>query len=107
MDQDNKDSDPSNHPSSQLGAPQYKRMVAMHAGKANHDLKHVQIPEELKNGTPLSPMPAKEYVESKYQRDRESASPVRKDSVEKDLMVKITSEIRAKHETHERVNQTT
>ncbi|XP_019226762.1 PREDICTED: phosphoinositide phospholipase C 6-like isoform X2 [Nicotiana attenuata] len=102
MDQDNKDSDPSNHPSSQLGAPQYKRMVAMHAGKANHDLKHVQIPEELKNGTPLSPMPAKEYVESKYQRDRESASPVRKDSVEKDLMVKITSEIRAKHEAHER-----
>ncbi|XP_059302386.1 phosphoinositide phospholipase C 6-like [Lycium ferocissimum] len=98
MDQDNKDTDPSNHRFPQLGGPQYKRMVAMHAGKG----KHAQIPEELKNGNPLSPKPPNEYIESKHQRDRESASPVRKDSVGKDLVVKETSEIKAKHEAHER-----
>ncbi|WMV19884.1 hypothetical protein MTR67_013269 [Solanum verrucosum] len=101
MDHDDKDSDPSNHRSSQLGGPQYKRMVAMHAGKANYDLNNAQIPEELKNGTPLSPKPPKEYVESKHQKVRESASPVRKDSVGNDLLVKETSEIKAKHEVHE------
>ncbi|NP_001293118.1 phosphatidylinositol phospholipase C 7 [Solanum lycopersicum] len=102
MDQDDNDSDPSNHRSSQLGGPHYKRMVAMHAGKANYDLNNAQIPEELKNETPPSPKPPKEYVESKHQKDRESASPVGKDSVGNDLVVKETSEIKAKHEAHER-----
>ncbi|KAK4343593.1 hypothetical protein RND71_036687 [Anisodus tanguticus] len=98
MDQDDKDSAPLNHRSSLLGGPQYKRLVAMHAGK----VKHAQIPEELKNGTPLSPNPPKESIESKHQRDRESASPARKDSVGKDLVVMETSEIKAKHEAHVR-----
>ncbi|CAN4085167.1 unnamed protein product [Withania somnifera] len=104
MDQDDKHSDPSNHRSFQLGAPQYKRMVAMHAGKANYELKHAQIPEELENGTPLSPKMPKEYVDSRNQRDRENASPVKKDSVGKDLVVKETSEIKEKHEAHRKTD---
>ncbi|KAM3320400.1 phosphoinositide phospholipase C 6 [Capsicum chacoense] len=75
IDQDDKDSDLSTHRSSHIGTPRYKRMVAMNAGKANYELKHGQIPEELKDGTPLSPKPPKEYVELNHQTDRESASP--------------------------------
>nr|AIU41540.1 phosphatidylinositol phospholipase C 7 [Solanum lycopersicum] len=66
-------------------------------------LEEFPSPEELKHRIILSTKPPKEYVESKHQKDRESASPVGKDSVGNDLVVKETSEIKAEgQETDER-----
>ncbi|KAJ8528431.1 hypothetical protein K7X08_022123 [Anisodus acutangulus] len=56
-------------------------------------LEEFPSPEELKHRIILSTKPPKEYLESKHHRDIESASPVKKDSVEGDILVKETSEV--------------
>ncbi|KAH0689458.1 hypothetical protein KY289_016816 [Solanum tuberosum] len=62
-------------------------------------LEEFPSPEELKHRIILSTKPPKEYLESKHHRDIESASPVKKDSVEGDILVKEPSEV--KTEGHE------
>lgn len=65
-------------------------------------------PEELKHRIILSTKPPKEYLESKNHRDRdiESASPAKKDSVEGDILNKETSQVTTEgHEADYRVKQ--
>lgn len=87
LDQDDLGSDHFYCQSSHQGAPQYKRMVAINAGKAECGSRHSPTPQELKN-----------------HRNRESESSVRNSL--QDLLVKDTSKILDKgHETDERVKQ--
>lgn len=47
-DQDDEDNDTSNNQSSQKGAPQYKRLIAIRAGKAKHGVKRALKDEVIK-----------------------------------------------------------
>ncbi|CAN4085166.1 unnamed protein product [Withania somnifera] len=47
-DQDDEDNDTSNNQSSQPGAPHYKRLIAIRAGKAKHGVKHALTDETIK-----------------------------------------------------------
>lgn len=69
-------------------------------------LEEFPSPEELKHRIILSTKPPKEYLGSKHHPDIESGSPVKKDSVEGDILVKETSEVKTEgHEANYRVKQ--
>lgn len=62
------------------------------------------MPEDLKHQTVHATKPPREDPDLKHGRDKENATMVRKDSVERDALVKDTSEIIVKeHEADERV----
>lgn len=67
-------------------------------------MEHALIVEELKHQTVLATKPSREDLDLKHPRDKENASPVRKDSVEMNFLVKETSETTVEeHEADERV----
>lgn len=55
-------------------------------------LEELPSPEELKHRIVLSTKPPKEYLESRQQNDKETASPSGKDSSEDDSSMKETTE---------------
>uniref|UniRef100_M1AVA0 Phosphoinositide phospholipase C n=1 Tax=Solanum tuberosum TaxID=4113 RepID=M1AVA0_SOLTU len=92
-DQDDKDGGTSNYQASEQGAPHYKRLTAINAGKANSELKHELIPEELKHQTVHATKSPREDPDLKHAREKENATMARKDAVERDVLVKDTPEI--------------